>query len=110
MRAVLLGIGAVGTRAARQLASTDGLDRLTIVHHDVDRLTQLADALAVRGRVEVEACPRHALPRAALRDAGVLILATPYRHRLAAEVALELGVHVVSVCDDPAEGGGLLAL
>jgi saccharopine dehydrogenase-like NADP-dependent oxidoreductase len=110
MRAVLLGIGAVGTRAARQLASTDGLDRLTIVHHDLERLTQLADALAAPDRVEVEACPRHALPRAALRDADVLILATPHRHRVAAEVALELGVHVVSVCDDPVEVRGLLAL
>lgn len=110
MRVVLLGSGAVGSRAARQLASTDGLDRLTILGHDAPRLTQLADALAASDRVEVEVCPRQELSSRPLVDADVLILATPHRHRAAAELALEHGVHVVSVCDDPAEVRGLLAL
>jgi saccharopine dehydrogenase-like NADP-dependent oxidoreductase len=110
MRAVLVGTGAVGSRAARQLASTEGLDRLTIVGHDSPRLAHLADALAASDRVAVEVCANHELPRGPLTDADVLILATPHRHRAAAEVALEHGVHVVSVCDDPAEVRGLLAL
>ena len=110
MRAVLIGIGAVGSRAARQLAGTDGLDQLTVVHHDARRLANLVEALAVPDRVRSEVCGRDALPSEALREADVLVLATPRGHRAAAEAALEQGVGVVSVCDDPAEVRGLLAL
>src|SRR5437870_2048968 len=110
MRAVLFGTGAVGSRAARQMASTDGLDRLTILGHDAARLNDLGDALAAPDRIDVQVCSRHQLPAGRLHDADVLILATPTRHRAAAEVALEHGLHVVSVCDDPAEVRGLLAL
>jgi saccharopine dehydrogenase-like NADP-dependent oxidoreductase len=110
VRAVLLGIGAVGSRAARQLASTDGLDRLTIVHHDTARLERMAESLAAPDRVTTAACPRHTLGRDVLDDTDVLVLATPRRHRALAEVALEHGVHVVSVSDDPDEVRGLLAL
>jgi saccharopine dehydrogenase-like NADP-dependent oxidoreductase len=110
VRAVLLGLGAVGSRAARQLAATDGLDQLTILHHDAGRLATLVDALAVPDRVRSEVCPRDTLPPDVLREADVLVLATPGRHRAAAEAALEHGVGVVSVCDDPAEVRGLLAL
>jgi saccharopine dehydrogenase-like NADP-dependent oxidoreductase len=110
VRAVLIGIGAVGSRAARQLAATDGLDQLTILHHDAKRLASLVDALAVPDRVRAEVCSRDTLPPDVLREADVLVLATPGRHRAAAEAALEHGVGVVSVCDDPAEVRGLLAL
>ncbi|HSS09398.1 MAG TPA: saccharopine dehydrogenase NADP-binding domain-containing protein [Acidimicrobiales bacterium] len=110
MRAVLLGIGAVGSRAARQLTSTDGLDRLTIVHHDAARLGQMAESLAAPDRVTTMTCPRHALTREVLDDSDVLVLATPRRHRASAEMALEQGVHVVSVSDNPDEVRGLLAL
>jgi saccharopine dehydrogenase-like NADP-dependent oxidoreductase len=52
MRAVLLGMGAVGVRAARQLVATDGLDRLTLVHHDRAKLAEISDALNSPTRVE----------------------------------------------------------
>ncbi len=110
MRAVLAGIGAVGSRAARQLVSSETVDLLTIVHHDSGGLTRIAEALAAPQRVRVEACPRNVLPPHVLRGADVLVLATPADHRPAAEHALECGAHVVSVCDDPAEVRDLLAL
>jgi saccharopine dehydrogenase-like NADP-dependent oxidoreductase len=110
VRAVLLGIGAVGGRAARQLASTDAVDQLTIVHHDGPRLERLAEMLAVPDRVSTSLCARHTLPGELVGDADVLVLATPGRHRPLAEKALEKGVHVVSVADDPEEVRGLLAL
>jgi saccharopine dehydrogenase-like NADP-dependent oxidoreductase len=110
MRAVLVGIGAVGSRAARQLVSTEALDLLTIVHPDADRLGKMADALAAPDRVRIDASPRNSLDGSILRQADVVVLTTPVRHRAAAEAALECGVHVVSVCDDPAEVRGLLAL
>lgn len=105
-----MGIGAVGSRAARQLASTDGLDQLTILHHDARRLATLVDALAVPDRVRSVVCPRDTLPPDVLGEADVLVLTTPGRHRAAAEAALEHGVGVVSACDDPTEVRGLLAL
>jgi saccharopine dehydrogenase-like NADP-dependent oxidoreductase len=110
VRAVLLGIGAVGSRAARQLASTDSVDQLTIVHHDRARLERMADMLAAPDRVRTIVCRPHTLPRELLDDANVLVLATPRRHRPLAEMALEKGVHLVSVADNPEEVRGLLAL
>jgi hypothetical protein len=91
------------------LASTDGLDRLTIVHPDGVKASGLAESLASE-RVATLPCRRNDVPHEALRDADVVVLATPHRHRAAAEVALEYGAHVVSVCDDPAEVRGLLGL
>jgi saccharopine dehydrogenase-like NADP-dependent oxidoreductase len=110
VRAVLVGIGAVGSRAARQLASTSSLELLTIVHPDGERLARIADALAAPDKVRVEVCARGVLGAPALRGADVVVLTTPATHRPAAEAALESGAHVVSVCDDPSEVRGLLAL
>src|SRR5579862_2992168 len=111
MRAVLLGMGAVGVRAARQLAATEGLDRLVLVHDDRAKLAEVADALNSPTRVHTVVCDRDALPPGdVLADADVVVLSMPTSHRAAAEVALERGVHVVSVSDDIAEVRGLLAL
>jgi saccharopine dehydrogenase-like NADP-dependent oxidoreductase len=110
MRAVLLGLGAVGIRAARQLAATEGLDRLVLVHPDKGKLAEVADALNSPSRVETITAGRGAPHPEVLDDADVLVLTTPSGHRAAAEVALERGVHVVSVCDEMDEVRGLLAL
>jgi saccharopine dehydrogenase-like NADP-dependent oxidoreductase len=110
MRLVLLGIGAVGSRAARQLVSTDGLDRLTIVHPDVDRAGGLAEGLAAPDRVAVAVSRRGTLPSGVLDEADVLILATPRGHRSLAESALEHGVHVVSCSDSVGDVQALLGL
>ncbi|MDQ6615404.1 MAG: hypothetical protein M3083_11825 [Actinomycetota bacterium] len=111
MRAVLLGMGAVGLRAARQLAATEGLDRLALVHHDPIKLAEVAGALDSPSRVETITVARGAVPPPdMLADADVVVLTMPAGHRATAEVALERGVHVVSVSDDIDEVRGLLAL
>jgi saccharopine dehydrogenase-like NADP-dependent oxidoreductase len=110
MKAVLCGIGAVGSRAARQLASTERLERLTIVASHEVALDRLAESLADAGTVRTLTCSRRELPVDDLEDADVLILATAQGHRTLAEMALEHGTHVVSVADDPGEVRGLLAL
>ncbi len=112
MRAVLLGMGAVGIRAARQLVATDGLDRLTLVHHDRAKLAEITDALNSPSRVESIVWGRGAgpPPPEALADADVIVLTMPKGHRPTAEVALERSVHVVSVSDEVEEVRGLLAL
>ena len=110
MRAVLLGTGAVGIRAARQLVATVGLDRLVLVHSDRGKLNEIAEALNSPSRVETVVWGRGAPPAEVLADADVLVLTTPSGHRAVAEMALERGVHVVSVADDMNVVRSLLAL
>jgi len=101
VRVVLVGAGAVGARAARQLHSIDGLDTLCIV--DADR--RRADAV-----VTSLGAPAVVADLDALHGADVAVLAHPRGHRALAERALEHGAHAVSVADDLAEIRGLLAL
>jgi saccharopine dehydrogenase-like NADP-dependent oxidoreductase len=103
-------MGAVGVRAARQLAATEGLDRLVLVHDNRAKLAEIAEALDGGDRVATVPMERGTPPTDVLDDADVLILTTPTGHRAAAEVALERGVHVVSVCDSIDGVRGLLAL
>lgn len=110
MRAVLLGMGAVGIRAARQLTATEGLDRLVLIDDDRGKLGEVAEALNSPSRVETVCSGRGAPPPEVLADADVVVLTTPTGHRAVAELALERGVHVVSVCDDIEGVRGLLAL
>jgi saccharopine dehydrogenase-like NADP-dependent oxidoreductase len=109
VRAVLVGIGAVGSRVARQLVSTTGLDGLTVIHSDADSAERLRQSLAA-DHVTIAGCRRGGLPLEIIDEADVVVLATPRRHRVAAEAALEHGAHVVSVCDDPNEVRALLSL
>jgi saccharopine dehydrogenase-like NADP-dependent oxidoreductase len=103
MRAVVVGAGAVGTRAARQLHATDGLEHLLIVD-------------TARGRAEAAATTIGSPAAAgqwspdAVRSADVVVLANPGRHRPMAEVALEHGAHVVSTTDAVDEVRALLDL
>ena len=95
MRAVVLGVGAVGARAARQLASTEGLAALVVADVDDSRAAGVAAAL---GPPAVAASWRLDL----LDDADVVVFACPTDardQRRAAEGALERGVHVVSTAD-----------
>lgn len=95
MRAVVLGVGAVGARAARQLASTDGLVGLTVVDIDQERAANVAAALGPP--VTAAAWTPRLLDDA---DVAVLASATDARgQRQATESALERGVHVVSTAD-----------
>jgi saccharopine dehydrogenase-like NADP-dependent oxidoreductase len=103
VRAVVIGAGAVGTRAARQLHATDGLEGLAIV----DVVRPRADAAAAAIGPPAEA--RDWGPEA-LSTVDVVVLAGPGPHRAIAEVALEHGAHVVSVADSMPDVRALLDL
>lgn len=104
MHVAVLGAGAVGARAVRQLTSSSGVDRVTVADIDADRaehvVRAIADARVGRARVGEWA-----------DGADVGIIATPGGgHRAEAERLLERGSHVVSVSDDVREVRALLDL
>src|SRR5438105_3756139 len=94
MRAVVLGVGAVGSRAARQLASTDEVEHVLVADADVARAQQVAAALGD------DVASATAAAGLNLSGADVVVLAASAGHRQWAERALEHGAHVVSVVDD----------
>lgn len=59
--ALLVGVGEVGTRAARQLVDTPGLTRVLLADVDEDRAVRVADALGDKAAV-VPFRPGHAIP------------------------------------------------
>ena len=103
MRVVLVGVGAVGRRIARQLVSNDGLDQLVLVDRDQAGAAAAAESL---GDVATAA----AWDANLLDGAVVLVLAHPGDCRPAAESALARGAHVVSTTDAIPQVRSLLAL
>ncbi|MBI3256207.1 MAG: NAD-binding protein [Actinobacteria bacterium] len=106
MHIAVLGVGATGSRVARQLVSTEGVERVTVVDRNADRARLVAESLASKVRIECAA------PRAwADLGADVMVVATDVgSHRAAAAEAREAGAHVVSLSDDPEEVQSLLAM
>ena len=105
MRAAVLGLGAVGARAARQLASSDVVEHLVVADLDPGRAAEAVRSIAEPDRVVAGTLDDWS------DGADVAILATPAGgHRAAAELLLEQGAHVVSVSDDPDDVLGLLDL
>ncbi|MDQ6726287.1 MAG: NAD(P)-binding domain-containing protein [Actinomycetota bacterium] len=103
MRAVVVGAGAVGVRAARQLLFLGDVERLVVVETRPARLDAVVESLgppAVAG-TSLEAAVEHA---------DIVVLAAPTGQREAAEVALRHGASVVSVADDLETVRALLAL
>jgi saccharopine dehydrogenase-like NADP-dependent oxidoreductase len=109
-RVALVGCGAVGRRAARQLASSVGFERIVLVDRHRDRAEQIAASLALGEAVEVRSELQGSGSLASLRDVDVLVLATAAPHRDLSETALARGLHVVSCSDDPGEVRALLQL
>jgi saccharopine dehydrogenase-like NADP-dependent oxidoreductase len=103
VRVVLVGVGAVGARAARQLASADGVSSLALLSRHRGRAEAAVASLGAPARSD-EYKPE------ALAGADVVVVATAAGHRAWAEAALERGAHVVSVSDDPGDIRGLLTL
>ena len=104
MRVAVVGAGAVGARAARQLASSDGVDKVIVYEPDAERLDGvmkgLTDNHAETGEGDVAA-----------GGVAVAVLAVPCGdHVERARALVARGVHVVSVSDDVADVRGLLAL
>jgi hypothetical protein len=92
MRALVLGVGAVGARAARQLLSFGDVSEIVVADRDRGLRAAVVESLGEPAR---EADGEGLVP-----DAGdVLLLAAPARHRPLVEQALERGAHVVSTSD-----------
>lgn len=115
MRAVVLGVGAVGSRAARQLASSPEVTSIVVCDREPGRVDAVANSLGPIASAE----PWH--PKV-LDGADVLLVSAPLATSLVSlapgrnsgpvglalvEEALAAGVAVVSVADGMAEVEGL---
>lgn len=93
MRAAVVGIGAVGARAARQLVSSDAVESVAVLSTDPKRAASAVRSLGERSSA------RAAEPDG-LDGVDVAVLTGGGPHRPMAEAALERGASVVSVADD----------
>src|SRR5439155_2582656 len=96
VRAVVVGIGAVGARAARQLLSSTDVDDLVVVDIDGARAAAAAASFGDVARVSDDSS-------IAFEQSDVVILSAPAGHRAIAERAIERGADVVSTSVDCAE-------
>jgi saccharopine dehydrogenase-like NADP-dependent oxidoreductase len=99
MRVAVLGVGAVGARAIRQLATSTEPPEVLIADRDPGKVERIAAALAptVVGVGE-------------FGSVDVVVLATPAPHAALAEAHLRAGTSVVSASDDVADVDRLLQL
>lgn len=99
----MVGAGAVGVRAARQLLFVGDTESLAVFDTADARLGAVVESLG---------SPTTAAPDvgAALDGADVVVLCAPEGQRAAAELALERGVSVVSTSDDVLVVRALLSL
>jgi saccharopine dehydrogenase-like NADP-dependent oxidoreductase len=109
VRAILVGLGAVGARSARQLLSSKAVDELVVFSRDPAKAGTRLAALGGGGALSLEPLTASALSRS-LPGAAVTLLAAPVHGRSAAEASLGAGVPVVSTSDDPHEARSLLML
>ena len=104
MRVAVVGLGAVGTRAARQLASTDAVDEVVVCDTAEGRVTEVVASLGEKSVADPGSIER-------LPDADVVILATPCGTQLpAARHLVARGTPVVTTSDEIDEVRGLLDL
>ncbi len=109
MRVLLIGVGAVGARAGRQLLALGPLDDLVVVDADTARAEAVAESYGAPARA-VTANSGAEVVAAEAADGDVVVLGHPGGHRFAAEAALAAGAHVVSVADSLPTVQELLAL
>jgi saccharopine dehydrogenase-like NADP-dependent oxidoreductase len=106
MRAIVYGAGATGARAARHLMSYASPSDLVIIEEKTERAIEVAASLESSARVfELEGLRSETRAENFRKlcvdaNADVVILATGEDHAVLAKVALESGVHVVSISDD----------
>jgi hypothetical protein len=104
VRFAVLGLGAVGARLARQLVSTEGVERVVLREERRDRVVALGESLGDHAEVDLS---RYDEPV----DADVVILAGPAgTHVEAAAAFVRRGQPVVSVGDAVDDVRGLLDL
>src|SRR4051794_253074 len=104
LRVAIVGTGAVAARAARQLASTDSVEKVVVHGTDPERVERIVASL---GRTHAE--PGQADVLAGQRPDAV-ILAGSGSGVTVARAAVAAGVPVVSVHDSVAEVRSLLAI
>jgi hypothetical protein len=96
VRVLIAGVGAVGTRAARQLVDTPKVTELLLADPDTDRVASVAEALGEKASVHAFA-PGDPLPEDI--DAVACALPTGLDHAVAA-AAITSGVPLASTDDD----------
>lgn len=102
MRVAVVGLGAVGARAARQLASTEGVEEVLLRDADEGRRREVAASL---GSVATDEPPSVTGPP----EADAVVLALPAgEHAAVALPLVERGVPVVSTSDAVADVEALL--
>ncbi len=102
----IIGAGASGAHAARQLGPDQAIE---LIDSDADRAHTMLRSLSSEGLQITDASA--AAGSGGVGTGDVVILASPARtHRAAAERALARGASVVSISDDSAEVADLLAL
>jgi hypothetical protein len=100
-----VGAGAVGARAARQLASTPGVDQVVVTDLDTDRVRAVVASIA-----DPEVVQGGDLEQAGAGSDVVVVAVAPGSHRAWAERGLEQGAAVVSTSDGEDDVRSLLAL
>lgn len=104
MRVAVVGLGAVGTRAARQLTSTDEVEEVVCCDVAPGRVDEVVTALGPKGVAHHGSADE-------LPDADVVVLATPCGTQLAAaRTRVAAGLPVVTTTDRIEEVRGLLDL
>lgn len=92
MRVAVVGLGAVGTRAARQLTSTPVVDQVVVADPKPDRVHEVVASLgpSARAHLDPESIP----------EADVVVLASPADHQVeAARELVRSGRSVVTTTD-----------
>ncbi len=108
MRAIVVGVGAVGARAARQLLALGPVDDLAVIDPDTSRREAVVGSL---GRpVSVGSDLESVLTTVRGPSTSVVLAGPPGNHRALGEQALAAGASVVSVSDSADDVAGLLAL
>ncbi len=108
MRAIVVGVGAVGARAARQLLALGPVDDLAVIDPDTARREAVVGSL---GRpVSVGSDLASVLTTVHGPSTSVVLAGPAGNHRALAEEALAAGASVVSVSDSADDVAGLLAL
>jgi saccharopine dehydrogenase-like NADP-dependent oxidoreductase len=103
MRVAVVGLGAVGTRAARQLASTAEVESVVVADPKPDRMSEVVASLGAKAE-------SHALG-GGLPNADVVLVATPVGTQAAmTETLVGRGSSVVCTTDDVSETRRLLDL
>ena len=108
MRAIVVGVGAVGARAARQLLALGTVDDLAVIDPNTARREAVVASL---GRpVSVGSDLESVLTTVRGPSTAVVLAGPSGNHRSLAEQALAAGASVVSISDSADDVAGLLAL